>query len=199
VWNEGASNLNETLENQVENLKYTTSLDPRGRFLVVVTDRNNVSAHLLATHICSILRLLARIFKVMVLIPNHIPYLPLNTRGTTKKPAADRLNLYTWFPSKFGRYGEVQVVILLDEWVFENNGKFSLHVLLYPAKVPKDFMGLPIILGLLTNDHSVKITENSTESDYRFARKAKYLCVKIVQLVCEKMKLTTIFRAPSSE
>ena len=51
VWNEEAGSLNETLENQVENLKYSTSWNPRGRFLVVATERNNEPAHLLAAHI----------------------------------------------------------------------------------------------------------------------------------------------------
>jgi len=32
-----------------------------------------------------------------------------------------------------------------------------------------------------------------------FTRKTKYLCDEIVQLVCEKMNLTTIFRAPSTD
>jgi len=133
VWNEGADILNETLENQVEILKESTSWNPRGRFLVVVNERNNVAAHLLSAHICSIMWQLARIVKEVVLIRNQFPYLPLNARSTTKKTASDRLNLYTWFPSKFVRYGKVQDVILLDEWIFENNGKFSLKVHLYPA------------------------------------------------------------------
>jgi len=38
VWNEEAGSYNETLENQLEILKYGTSWNPRGRFLVVVTD-----------------------------------------------------------------------------------------------------------------------------------------------------------------
>jgi len=60
-------------------------------------------------------------------------------------------------------------------------------------------MGLPFKLSLLTNDLGVNITENSTESDYRIARKAKYLCVQIVQLFFEKMNLTIIFRPPSTD
>jgi len=86
--------------------------------------------------------------------------------GTSKTTESDRLNLYTWFPSKFGRYGEAQDVILQEEWVFENNGRFSLNVHRYPAKVPNDFMGLPIKLGFLADNLSVKITENSTENVY---------------------------------
>ena len=60
-------------------------------------------------------------------------------------------------------------------------------------------MGLPFKLSLLTNDLGVNITENSTENDYRIARKAKYLEVEIVQIVCEKMNLTTIFLPPSTD
>ena len=139
---------------------------------------------------------MARIVNVVVLIPNQLPYCPLHALSNTKS-SAERLNLYTWFPSKFGRYGEIQDVILLDEWVFENNGKFSLNAHLYPAKVPTDFMGLPIKVGLIGKDLGVNITENSTSNDYKIARKTKDIDVEIVQLVCEKLNLTTIFRAPS--
>jgi len=124
VCNEEASSLKDTLENQLESLKYSTSWNPRGRFLVVATESNNVTAHLIAAHICSILWQVARIVNVVVLIPNQFQYRSLHAVSTTKTTAADRLNLYTWFPYKLGGCGEVQDVILLDEWVFENNGKF---------------------------------------------------------------------------
>ena len=124
VWNEEASSLNETLENQLENLKYSTSWNPRGRFLVVATASSNETAHLLAAHICSILWQVARIVNVVVLIANQFEYRPLRAVSTTKTTEANKLNLYTWFPYKLGGCGQVQDVILLDEWVFENNGRF---------------------------------------------------------------------------
>jgi hypothetical protein len=114
VWNGEAGSLNETIENQVEILKYSTSWNPRGRFLVVATDSNNGPAHLLAAHICSVLWQVARIVNVVVLIPNQFAYRPLHAISTKKTTAADRLNLYTWFPFKLGGCGEVQDVILLD-------------------------------------------------------------------------------------
>jgi hypothetical protein len=70
VWNEEAGSLNETLDNQLENLKYSTSKNPRGRFLVVATGSSNGPAHLLAAHICSVLWQVARIVNVVVLIKN---------------------------------------------------------------------------------------------------------------------------------
>ena len=125
VWNEEAGSLNETLENQVQNLKYSTSWNPRGRLLVVATENSNEPAHLLVAQICSILWQMARIVNVVVLIPNQFAYRPLHALSTTKTTTSDRLNLYTWFPFKLGGCGEVEDVTLLDEWVFENNGRFS--------------------------------------------------------------------------
>ena len=115
VWNEEASSLNETIENQVEILKFSTPWNPRGRFLVVATERHNEPEHLLAAHMCSILWQVARIVNVVVLIPNQFEYRPVHDIRTIKTTAADRLNLYTWFPFQLGRCGEVQEVILLDE------------------------------------------------------------------------------------
>jgi hypothetical protein len=75
VWNGEAGSLNETIENQLENLKYSTFWNPRQRFLVVATDSSNEPAQLLAAHICSVLWQMVRIVNVVVMIPNHFAYL----------------------------------------------------------------------------------------------------------------------------
>jgi len=197
VWNEEECSLNETLQNQLENVKYSTSWNPRGRFLVVATDKSNEPAHLLAAHICSILWQVARIVNVVVLIPIQFAYRPLHAVNTTKTTSVNRLNLYTWFPFKLGGCGEVQEVILLDEWLFENNGRFSENALLYPSKVPKNFMGCPIKVGTLGIDPFVIMTENYTENDGRILYKITGFSVEVLKLVCEKMNLTTIYLPPS--
>jgi len=197
VWNEEANSLNETIENQLENLQYSTSWNPRGRFLVVATDSSNEPAHLLAAHICSVLWQMASIVNVVVLIPNQLPYLPLHAVSTTKTIEADRLNLYTWFPFKVGRCGEAQDIILLDEWLFENNGRFSENANLYPSKVPENFMGCPIKIGTAGIDPYVIMTENYTQNDGSTAYKVTGLSVELVKFVCEKMNLTTIFFPPT--
>ena len=63
---------------------------------------------------------------------------------STKKTRADRLNLCNWFPFKLGWCGEVEDFILLDKWVFENNGRISENAHLYPAKVPNNLMSCPL-------------------------------------------------------
>jgi len=165
VWNEKASSVNETLENQLENLKYSTSWKPRGSFLVVTTDSSNEPAHSLAAHICSILWQLARIVNVVVLIPNQFAYRPLHITSTTKKKAADRLNWYIWFSFELGECGEFHDVILLEEWVFENNGRFTVNAHLYPTKVPKNFKDCPIKVATIGNHHYVIKTKNFTRND----------------------------------
>jgi hypothetical protein len=82
---------------------------------VVATDKSNEPAHILAAHICSILWQVAGIVNLAVLTPNQFVYYPLHSVGTTKTTTTERMNLYIWFPSKFGGCGEVQDVILLDE------------------------------------------------------------------------------------
>jgi len=139
----------------------------------------------------------ARIVNVVVLITNKFANRPLHAVSNTKTTAADRLNLYTWFPFKLGGCGEVQDVILLDEWVFENNGRFLQNRHLYPPKVPKNFMGCPIKFGTFGINPAVIMTENYTQKDGSTAYKLTGLSVEILTFVCEKMNLTIVFLAPS--
>jgi len=196
VWNEEEGSIKETLENQLENLKDSTSWNPRGRFLVVATDSSNEPEHVIGAHICSVLWQVARIVNVVVLIPNQFSYRPLHALSN-KKTSADRLKLYTWFPFKLGVCGEVQDVILLDEWVFENNVTFSHNADLYPPKVPNDFMGCPIKVGTVGVDPYVIMTENFTQNDGSTAYKMTGLSVEIIKYVCEWLNLTYVFLPPS--
>jgi len=196
LWNGKGGSLNETLENQLENLKDSTSWNPRGRFLVVVTERSNEPGQLLAAHICSILWQVARIVNVVVLIPNQFANPPRHATSTTKT-SADRLNLYTWFPFELGMCGELHDVILLDEWVFENNGRFSHNANLYPSKLPNDLMGCPFKVGTIGIDPTVIMTENFTQNDGSTEYKVTGLSVDILKFVCEKLNLTYISLPPS--
>ena len=131
---------------------------------MLATDSSNGPEQLLAAHICTVLWQVARIVNVVVLIPNQFAYRQLHALSNTKT-SADRLNMYTWFPFKLGVCGEIHDVILLDEWVFENNVTFSYNADLYPAKVPKNFMGCPLKIGTVGVDPSVIMAESFTHND----------------------------------
>jgi hypothetical protein len=198
VWLEEGLSRRETLESQVENLKYSKSWNPRGKFLVVVTDRSNDPPHLLAATLCSTLWQMAYIVNVVVLIPHQSAYPLLNATSSTHNTISDTLNLYTWFPYKLGRCGEIREVILQDKWVSENKGRFSENVHLYPAKVPKSFMGCPIKVATIGTDPAVILTETNKLDDGSIAYKVTGLSVEILALVCEKMNLTTVFLPPET-
>jgi len=100
VWNGEAGSLNETLENQLENLKDITSWNPRARFLLLATESSNEPAQLLAAHVSPVLWQVARFVNAVVLIPNQFSYLPLHVVSRTKAKTADRLNLYARIPFK---------------------------------------------------------------------------------------------------
>ena len=64
-------------------------------------------------------------------------------------------------------------------------------------KFQKIFMGCPIKMGTVGIDPFVIMTENYTQDDDSTAYRVTGLSVEILQLVCEKMNLTTVFLAPS--
>ena len=111
---------------------------------MVATESSNEPAHLLAVHLCSILWQVARIVNLVVLITNHFANRPLHAMSTTKRSRGYRLKVYSWFPFKLGGCRDLKVVILLDEWLFENNVRFSENAHLYSAKIPKYLMSFPL-------------------------------------------------------
>jgi hypothetical protein len=58
-------------------------------------------------------------------------------------------------------------------------------------------MGCPINVGKVGIDPFVIMTENYTQNDGGIGYKLTGLSAEILQLVCEKMNLTTVFLAPS--
>jgi hypothetical protein len=51
------------------------------------------------------------------------------------------MGIYTSFSYKIGNCGKVTEAILIDEWLLEENDRFSRNADLYPSKTPDDFMG----------------------------------------------------------
>jgi hypothetical protein len=197
VWTEGEVTLSRALEDQVENLKYSASWNPRGRFVVVVTGHSSEPPQSLASHICAMLWQMASIANVVVLIPNQIAYPPLTTVSSMQRAEFDRLNLYTWFPYQLGGCGQLEGVTLLDEWMFEHNGRFSKEMHLFPIKVPDDLMGCPIRVASWGIDPYVILIDNYTQKDGTTMYRLRGLSVELLSLVCEKMNLKTVFYPPS--
>jgi hypothetical protein len=106
----------------------------------------------------------SNIVNVVVLIPGPDTHPAAVTMNSKHKKESDALNLYTWFPYKSGRCGEVQDALVQDEWVLEHNGRFSKIVYLFHEKVPNNVMGCPIRVAAVGVDPYVILTDNYTES-----------------------------------
>ncbi|XP_033611240.1 uncharacterized protein LOC117283066 [Cryptotermes secundus] len=197
VWLDMEVTLNRTLGDQVEILKYSTSWNPRGRFVVVVSGHSSEPPQLLASLICAMLWQVASIANIVVLIPNQIAYRSLKTVTSLQTAEFDTLNLYTWFPYQSGRCGQLEDVTLLDEWMLEHNGRLSNEVDLFPIKVPNDLVGCPIRVATYGIDPYVILTDNYTRNDGTTVYRLGGLSVEILSLVCEKMNLKTVFSPPS--
>jgi hypothetical protein len=138
----------------------------------------------------------ARIVNVLVLIPNQSAYRPLHAASSTKTTAADRLNLYSWFPFEFGTCGDSQEVYLIDEWLFENKGLFSKNAHLFPTKVPRNFMGCSLNVGVIGISPNVIMTENNTHNNGSTEYRLTGGAVEILKSIVEKMNLTACFLPP---
>jgi hypothetical protein len=194
---EEKASLNETLENQVQNMKYSSSWNPRGRFVVVITGHNSEAPQLTATHICAILWQMSNIVNVVVLIPAQDTDPSLTAVTSRHRGEPDTLNLYSWFPYQLGRCVVVQDADLQDKWVLEHNGRFSKNVNLFPQSVPKNLMGCSIRVGTIGPEPHVILTDNYTRNDGSIAHKLTGLSLEIFHLVCENMNLTMTFFPPS--
>jgi hypothetical protein len=109
---------------QAEELFYSTSRDSRGLFLIVVT-AGVPNSEEFAFSIVQELWQIGRGYNVLVMVQQDT-----------------LLNLYTWFPySSHDNCGDVRNVVLIYQWVAEEEGKFVREGSLFPYKIPSNFQG----------------------------------------------------------
>jgi hypothetical protein len=122
---------------QVEKIRNSWQWNPRGRFVLVVTEIRDVDAKLLAADIFAQLWA-SRIADSVVLMPT------LETRTAT-------LDAYLWFPySPDGRCPHVKDAVLWNRWISDNSssgGHFLHSGSLFPPKIPTDVHGCPLTVS----------------------------------------------------
>ena len=200
IWPESKdTDFMETLTNQLEMLKEAESMswNPRGKFLVVVTDSDDVSPRALG------LQIYAELWKEHFIIDNTIliaardNYVPMNGKNYTEGLRKDTLDLYTGFPYERERCGKVTDVTLLDQWHMRN-GTFIHNAKLFPLKTTDNFHGCQIRVatdGVMPP--YIVLTENSTDSDGNVVYKLGGLAVQNLLLTIDKMNVTVDFLKPS--
>jgi hypothetical protein len=187
LWSQRDENVSDILKNHVESMKNSPSWNPRGKFLVVVTGENGLPM-IVASNICTMLWKAGKIVNAVVLIPN------MNAVATSDRSATiQTLDLFTWFPHKRGNCDEVKDVILMDQWILENNGTLSLNKVLFPAKIPTNFFGCLIRISTVGVPPFVILTDMYTQKDGTSAYKVQGLLVEFILISIQKMNLTPVF------
>jgi hypothetical protein len=97
--------------------------NPRGRFVVIVTDQDSSS---LMSEALKIYEIMWMEYKAV----NTVVLMPISSGNYTV------LDLYSGFPYQKGNCEKVKEITLVDQWVLEKNGTFSENTNLYPSKIP---------------------------------------------------------------
>jgi hypothetical protein len=134
---------------QAEELFTSSSWDSRGLFLIVVTVGVPNSEEF-AFSIVQEMWQIGRGYNVVVMVQQDT-----------------LLNLYTWFPySSHDNCGDVKNVVLINQWVMEEEGKFVREGSLFPYKIPSNFHGCTMNVSALLKGE----TEDEYFSQYYLTR-----------------------------
>ena len=174
------------LRTQLNHLKEGELLqwNPRGRFVVVVTDQGS----------SSIMSEALKIYEIMWMeykAVNSVVLMPYSSRDYTM------LDLYSGFPYQNGNCEEVKEITLLYQWVLENNGTFFKNTNLYPSKIPNNFQKCVIKAASIGFHPFVSLISTETKEDGTILYEVRGLMVEYFLLSIKKMNLTVVFLQPS--
>jgi len=187
IWREQEDeDIIDILRTQLNHLQHDELLqwNPRGRFVVVVTDQDNSS---LMSDALKLYEIMWMEFKAV----NTIVLMPDSSGNYTS------LVLYTGFPYKNGNCEKVKEITLVDKWVDENNGTFSKKTNLFPSKIPNNFQKCVINVASIGIPPFVILTRNETEEDGKTVYDIRGKMIEYFLLSMKKVNLTVVFLEPS--
>ncbi|PSN42427.1 Ionotropic receptor 592 [Blattella germanica] len=151
----------------------------RAKFIIIVDIKKgpNYSFHSLALEICRVLGK-QNIMNIVVMVPNF-------NNGTFYNIGVD---MFTWFPYKNGTCGEVENVIILDQWI---NRTFSEGLNMFPVKIPKQFNKCPIKLAAFGIEPFIVAVDNYTHNkDNGNTYNFRGLCAEYSLIALEELNVT---------
>lgn len=187
IWREQEDdNITGILHTQLSFLKYSELLqwNPRGRFVVVVSDQD-----------CSSLPSLAlKIYETMWKEYNIIASVVLTPSSSANHTVLD---LYSGFPYEKGNCKQVKEVTLVDQWVFKNNGTFSNKSNLFPSRIPNNLQSCVIKVATIGFHPFVTLINTHQEEDGSTVYEVRGSIVEYFLLSMKKMNMTVVFLPPS--
>jgi hypothetical protein len=165
------------LEQQLLVLQGRTSWNPRGFFLVLVSQHGSADA----ANARQVLELLWT-FKAL----NSLVVMPTTSHALT---------LYAWRPYQSPDICTQVKEVVMDSWLFEKGGHFVSNSHLFPRKILYDLKGCNITVSTLQLMPFVSVSE---KVDYE-ERCIDGLDCRIFTLIMEKMNATSRLKFPGKE
>jgi hypothetical protein len=135
----------EHTERQLQTLQARSSWNPRGKFIVLVTQNYGAFSKVLAKRMLQLLWNF-KVLNVIVAIPD----------------CESALAVYTWFPYQSPELCTHVTEVVLNYWIFEGNGQFLLNTSLYPQKIPQDLQGCKVSVSTLEIEPFVILSQNNS-------------------------------------
>ncbi|KAJ4431210.1 hypothetical protein ANN_19807 [Periplaneta americana] len=198
VWPHDEEDIYQVLEDQLNTFKALTSWNPRGKFIVLVINHAEESPQVLAKNILQMLWVLSKVVNVIVLVAQVYSSSPHNGVQDVLEKTTPTSDLYTYFPYRDERCGEVTDVVLID-FCFGEHSAFHRNADLFPEKIPTDFKGCSIKVGTVGFDPYVTVVENYTLEDHTRVYKVGGLLIDKVVISIERMNIEIKFLPPTQD
>ncbi|KDR17222.1 hypothetical protein L798_08949 [Zootermopsis nevadensis] len=192
IWSSEENDVIQTVENHLEELRYSQSWNPRARFMVVVTAYDSPHSHLVALSVSEALWSLNGILNVIIVIENRDTTVTASRDVDTEETLV--VNIYTWFPYRGGRCAEPAEVVLIAQCLSGSSGQLTTNEPLFPNKIPKNLLGCPINVAVIDVSPFVIPTEDYTDTSGNATYKFRGLEIEYLLLVSKALNLTLEFR-----
>jgi hypothetical protein len=196
LWPQQDKDVNDTIKTQMENQKDSLSWNPLAKFLVVVTGLGSEPHISVARRIFVAVWEMTRISNIVLMIPNSSEISTLDHKPHADTEETKTIDLYSFFPYKSGNCGKLTDITIIDKWLLENIGNFERNTNLFPPKIPKDFMGCPIIISSIGFEPFVIAESNHTQEDGSITYNVRGAFVEYFLIALERMNVTVIFLRP---
>jgi hypothetical protein len=181
-----------TLISEVEEMKIKASLNPRERFLVVMTDTGTQLPSEAALSVLKELWSNYTILDVLILVPD----ITCQKFDTCEFPVAstkiNKLLLYTWFP--YHQSGEQ--VILLNTWDMKNDGNLLRDSDLFPNKIPYKINSPPLRVSTLDLEPFVVLEGTYADENNKKMYNFKGPEIELLHIIMKHLNISFYYLPP---
>lgn len=176
----------DNLLEQFDSFQNIESWNRKALFFVMLTGITEAPKHL-ALKVFDKLWKTENILNIILLVPayeeSQLHY------NETNRGDLMGFDVYTWFPYLSGHCASVEEVLVLDRWIFTDNGHFSKQVSLFPHKIPKNLHACPLRVFALGSEPYVFLNSKQNNDKYKY----RGLEIEYLLIISHIMNTTLVY------